>query len=71
MLSYEESACRLGDEKKIRSVAQANAKNPIVIFIPCHRVIGKHGQLTGHAWRLELKNYLLNLKRGISILSLF
>ena len=43
----------------------ANSKNPILLLVPCHRVIGAEGSLTGYAGGLEMKQYLLNLERGI------
>ena len=43
----------------------ANSKNPILLLVPCHRVIGAKGSLTGYAGGLEMKQYLLNLERGI------
>ncbi len=59
-LSYLELAKRLGDAKAIRAVAAANGKNPIWIAIPCHRVIGSDGSLTGYAGGLHRKKWLLN-----------
>jgi methylated-DNA-[protein]-cysteine S-methyltransferase len=50
----------LGDVKAIRAVANANGKNPIWIIIPCHRVIGSDGSLTGYAGGLARKQWLLN-----------
>lgn len=58
-ISYLELARRLGDEKVIRAAAAANGKNPIGIIIPCHRVIGSDGSLTGYAGGLERKKWLL------------
>jgi methylated-DNA-[protein]-cysteine S-methyltransferase len=58
-VSYEALAIRLGDIKSIRAVAAANGANPIMIIIPCHRVIGKNGELTGYAGGLEAKEWLL------------
>ena len=58
--TYMDMAKRLGDPKSIRAAASANGKNPIMIILPCHRVIGSDGSLTGYAgglwrkkWRLE------------------
>lgn len=59
-ISYLELSKQLGDSKAIRAVANANAKNPIWIVIPCHRVIGSDGSLTGYAGGLERKQWLLN-----------
>ena len=58
-LSYLELSKRLGDVKAIRAVANANGKNPIWIIIPCHRVIGSDGSLTGYAGGLNRKQWLL------------
>lgn len=48
-ISYSELAIRIGDAKAVRAVAMANARNPLPIIIPCHRVIGKNGALTGYS----------------------
>ena len=66
--SYSALANTLGNPKAVRAVARANALNPIAILIPCHRVIGANGTLTGYAGGLERKAWLLdhesrNLKR--------
>lgn len=58
-LSYSDLSQRLGDLKAIRAVAAANGANPLAIFIPCHRVIGSDGSLTGYAGGLERKAWLL------------
>lgn len=58
-ISYLELSRRLGDEKAIRAVGRANGANPIAILIPCHRVIGADGSLTGYAGGLERKRALL------------
>jgi methylated-DNA-[protein]-cysteine S-methyltransferase len=57
--TYMEQTMRLGNEKAIRAVAGANGKNPIWIIIPCHRVIGSDGSLTGYAGGLWRKRWLL------------
>ncbi|MCB4807369.1 methylated-DNA--[protein]-cysteine S-methyltransferase [Tamlana sp. 62-3] len=59
-LSYLELSKQLGDIKAIRAVANANGKNPLWIVIPCHRVIGSDGSLTGYAGGLHRKQWLLN-----------
>jgi len=61
-ISYSEQAKRMGDIKKARAVGMANSRNPIAIIIPCHRVIGKNGKLTGFAGGLDKKGYLLSLE---------
>jgi len=57
--SYQKMANDLGDPKVIRAAASANGKNPIAIIIPCHRVIGTDGSLTGYAGGLHRKKWLL------------
>ncbi|WP_373057295.1 methylated-DNA--[protein]-cysteine S-methyltransferase [Zunongwangia sp. H14] len=57
--SYQELSRQLGDVKAIRAVASANGKNPLWIVIPCHRVIGSDGSLTGYAGGLHRKKWLL------------
>ena len=57
--SYQQMAKQLGDPKVIRAAASANGKNPISIVIPCHRVIGSDGSLTGYAGGLHRKKWLL------------
>jgi methylated-DNA-[protein]-cysteine S-methyltransferase len=61
-ISYGEQARRLGRPKAARAVGAANGKNPIGIIIPCHRVIGASGHLTGFAGGLEIKRKLLVLE---------
>jgi methylated-DNA-[protein]-cysteine S-methyltransferase len=61
-LSYQELARRIGDEKAMRAVGAANGRNPIALIIPCHRVIGKSGQLTGYGGGLPLKRALLDFE---------
>ena len=58
-ISYLELSKQLGDVKAIRAVANANGKNPLWIIIPCHRVIGSDGSLTGYAGGLHRKKWLL------------
>ncbi|MGY5851214.1 methylated-DNA--[protein]-cysteine S-methyltransferase [Salegentibacter sp. F14] len=57
--SYMELSKRLGDAKAIRAVASANGRNPLWIVIPCHRVIGSDGSLTGYAGGISRKRWLL------------
>ena len=61
-ISYMDLTKKLGNPDAIRAVANANAANKIAIVIPCHRVIGSDGKLTGYAGSLWRKNYLLNLE---------
>jgi len=58
-LTYLQLAELFGNAKAIRAVAAANAKNQFAIVVPCHRVIGADGALTGYAWGLEKKEWLL------------
>jgi methylated-DNA-[protein]-cysteine S-methyltransferase len=62
--SYGGLAAKTGNPKASRAVGMANNRNPIPIIIPCHRVIGKDGSLTGYAGGLELKRKLLDLEKG-------
>ncbi|MDD2773072.1 MAG: methylated-DNA--[protein]-cysteine S-methyltransferase [Elusimicrobiales bacterium] len=62
-VSYGEQARRLGDAKKARAVGGANARNPVGIIVPCHRVVGKDGDLTGFAWGMDMKTFLLKLEK--------
>jgi methylated-DNA-[protein]-cysteine S-methyltransferase len=62
--SYGELARRIGSPDAPRAVGLANGRNPIAIVIPCHRVIGANGQLTGYGGGLALKRRLLSLERG-------
>jgi len=60
--SYKEQALALGNLKAIRAVATANGSNKIAIVIPCHRIIGSNGELTGYSGGLWRKKYLLDLE---------
>ena len=70
-LSYLQLSKQLGDVKAIRAVANANGKNPLWIIIPCHRVIGSDGSLTGYAGGLHRKQWLLNHESAYKQQSLF
>ncbi|MFH6767423.1 methylated-DNA--[protein]-cysteine S-methyltransferase [Gaetbulibacter aquiaggeris] len=70
-ISYLDLSKQLGDVKAIRAVANANAKNPIWIIIPCHRVIGSDGSLTGYAGGLNRKQWLLEHESPYKQTSLF
>ncbi len=65
-VSYGEQARRLGDVGLARAVGAANGRNPISIIVPCHRVIGSTGSLTGFAAGLDAKRYLLGLEKGVA-----
>lgn len=62
--SYGQLAAALGNPGASRAVGRANATNPIAIVVPCHRVIGTNGTLTGYAGGLSMKEALLELERG-------
>ncbi len=66
-ISYSEQALKLGNKNKARAVGLANGLNPISIVVPCHRVIGKSGDLTGFAGKLDCKAFLLNLEKNSSL----
>jgi methylated-DNA-[protein]-cysteine S-methyltransferase len=59
-VSYEEIAIGIGDIKSIRAVGLANGQNPIALIVPCHRVIGKNGDLVGYGGGMENKEWLLH-----------
>ena len=63
--SYGEIALKIGRPNAVRAVGVANGKNPVPIVIPCHRVIGKSGDLIGFGGGLELKEKLLSLERQV------
>ena len=69
--SYLELSKKLGDVKAIRAVANANGKNPLWIIVPCHRVIGSDGSLTGYAGGLHRKKWLLEHESPYKQQSLF
>ncbi len=60
--SYAQIATQIGRPKAVRAVGAANGRNPISIIVPCHRVVGSNGTLTGFAGGLEAKRYLLSLE---------
>ncbi len=70
-MSYLELSKKLGDVKAIRAVASANGKNPLWIVVPCHRVIGTDGSLTGYAGGLWRKKWLLEHENPVKQQSLF
>ena len=65
-LSYSELATQLGQAKAVRAVASANGANEISLLVPCHRLIGKSGALTGYRWGLARKQALLALEAQAS-----
>ncbi|BDD09840.1 hypothetical protein FUAX_22720 [Fulvitalea axinellae] len=61
--SYKDVAVKVGNPKASRAVGMANNKNPLPIIVPCHRVVGANGKLTGYAYGLEMKRRLLDLEK--------
>ncbi|MET6989630.1 methylated-DNA--[protein]-cysteine S-methyltransferase [Sediminicola arcticus] len=70
-ISYLELSKNLGDTKAIRAVAAANGKNPLWVIVPCHRIIGSDGSLTGYAGGLQRKKWLLEHESPAKQQSLF
>ena len=68
-LSYQELASRLGRSTAVRAVAGAVARNPLSILVPCHRVVGSDGGLTGYAGGLRLKRLLLDHEQRYKTMS--
>lgn len=66
-ISYGELAQRIGNPAASRAVGLANGRNPISIIVPCHRVIGANGSLTGYGGGIERKRWLLDFERGNSL----
>ncbi len=60
--SYSEIAAAIGQPTAVRAVARACAQNPVAVVVPCHRVIGKNGEVTGYRWGIERKENLLALE---------
>lgn len=65
--SYADIAIAVGNPKAQRAIGQANNRNPIMIIVPCHRVIHKNGDISGYACGIEAKRYLLELEKGTDI----
>jgi methylated-DNA-[protein]-cysteine S-methyltransferase len=65
--SYKQVAEAVGNPKGPRAVGMANNRNPIIIFIPCHRVIGANGSLVGYGGGLHVKEKLLAIEKGIAL----
>jgi methylated-DNA-[protein]-cysteine S-methyltransferase len=62
--TYKDIAESIGNPKAYRAVGHANNRNPISIIVPCHRVIGSNGKLTGYACGLDIKAFLLNIEQN-------
>ena len=65
-VSYGEQAEQMGDKRKARAVGAANGRNPISIIVPCHRVVGSNGSLTGFAGGIDTKDWLLTHERRVA-----
>lgn len=65
-ISYGEQAERMGDRRKARAVGAANGRNPLSIVVPCHRVVGSTGALTGFAGGVDAKAWLLDHERTVA-----
>ena len=70
-VSYRDVARAIGSSQAVRAVGSANGQNPISIIIPCHRVIGSDGTLTGYGGGLWRKEWLLNFEKGLPQPNLF
>jgi methylated-DNA-[protein]-cysteine S-methyltransferase len=66
-ISYGELARRISNPAAVRAVGLANGRNPISIIVPCHRVIGANGSLTGYGGGIERKRWLLEFERGAGL----
>jgi O-6-methylguanine DNA methyltransferase len=62
-ISYSQLAQNIGNKTAVRAVANAVAANKLAVIIPCHRIIGKGGNLTGYKWGIEKKKWLLEHER--------
>jgi methylated-DNA-[protein]-cysteine S-methyltransferase len=63
-MTYGEQAAAMGNPRAVRAVGGANGRNPLAIVVPCHRVIGANGQLTGYANGVERKRWLLDFEQN-------
>jgi methylated-DNA-[protein]-cysteine S-methyltransferase len=61
--SYKDIAAQIGKPRAVRAVGSANHRNPVAIIVPCHRVIGHDGSLTGYGGGLHVKRFLLGLEK--------
>lgn len=69
-VSYRDIACAIGSSDAVRAVGSANGRNPLSIIVPCHRVIGSDGSLTGYGGGLRRKEWLLNFEHSLPQLRL-
>ena len=63
--SYKQIAVAIGNPKAVRAVGMANNRNPLLIVVPCHRVIGANGKLVGYGAGIEKKEFLLRLEKSL------
>lgn len=70
-MSYRQLSEAMNNKQAIRAIAHANGCNPIALFIPCHRIIGSDGSLTGYAWGLHRKEWLLHHENALVQQALF
>ena len=63
--SYKQIAVAIGNPKAVRAVGMANNRNPLLIVVPCHRVIGADGKLVGYGAGIEMKEFLLRLEKSL------
>jgi len=70
-ISYADLAHRIGRPRAMRAVGAANGRNPLPIIVPCHRVIGRDGSLTGFSGGLEIKRLLLDHEHAAPVGDLF
>lgn len=66
-ISYQEQATQMNNPLAIRAIASANGMNPLEVIIPCHRVVGKDGSMTGYSSGLQAKKWLLSMEKGVRI----
>ena len=66
--SYAKLAAHVGNPRAVRAVGLANGRNPVSIVVPCHRVVGSDGSLTGYGGGVERKRHLLDLERALGVL---
>jgi AraC family transcriptional regulator of adaptative response/methylated-DNA-[protein]-cysteine methyltransferase len=65
--SYAQLAAEIGSPTAVRAVASACARNPVAVIVPCHRVVGSDGKLTGYRWGLHRKRALLEAEGGVEL----
>lgn len=63
--TYKETAVAIGNPKAVRAVGMANNRNPLIVVVPCHRVIGSDGKMTGYAAGVDKKEFLLKLEGSL------